>query len=90
MAILASFRRRRAVGRSAFLASAIITLAVGPAFAQKPALNLLREQPADPATEAYRKQIEQEYNSAIRKIPEPKKKSSDPWGSVRSVEPTKK
>jgi hypothetical protein len=65
-------------------------LLLGPAFAQKPALDLMREKQVDPAVEKYRKAVDQEYNSTIQKIPEQKKKSNDPWESLRSAEPIKK
>jgi hypothetical protein len=91
IAIRVNFRRRKTLGLSAVLALSIVTLLIVPAFAQlKPSYNLLQEKKKDPAVEAYRNYIDKEYNSTIKKIPEPKKKSSDPWGSVRSAEPSKK
>jgi hypothetical protein len=56
----------------------------------KPGLNLMGEKQADPRTEEYRKAVDREYNAALKKIPEKKKTSNDPWESVRSGEPTKK
>jgi hypothetical protein len=81
---------RHTIGLSAILATAFIALLLGPAFAQKPALDLMREKQVDPAVEKYRKAVDQEYNATIQKIPEQKKKSNDPWGSLRSAEPAKK
>jgi hypothetical protein len=50
----------------------------------------MREKQVDLAVEKYRKAVDLEYNSAIRKIPEQNNKSDDPWKDIRSVEPAKK
>src|SRR5436189_2774793 len=81
-------RRCNTVRFSALFATADMTVIIEPSFAQvKPTFKIGEEK--DPALEAYRRQQEQEYNSVIRQIPEAKKKSSDPWGTVRGVEPNK-
>ena len=56
----------------------------------KPSLNLMGEKQVDPRVQAYRKAIDGEYESALKKIPEHKKKNSDPWEGVRPGGPTKK
>jgi hypothetical protein len=63
----------------------------GPAFAQfKPSVNLSADRQEDPATEAHRKEIENEYKSKLKTIPNQEPKKSDPWGNLRSAEPSKK
>jgi len=63
----------------------------GSAFAQfKPSLNLSADKPDDPATEAHRKEIEDAYKSKLKTIPDQERKKSDPWGNLRSTEPSKK
>jgi hypothetical protein len=89
MAVLI-FQRRHTIGLSVILIIAFIALLLRPAFAQKPSINLMREKSVDSAVEKYRKAVDQEYNATIQKIPEQKKKSNDPWGSLRSAEPAKK
>ena len=77
----------------AFIVSFAIAFIVlnGPAFAQfKPSLNLSTDKPEDPATEAHRKEIEKEYQLKLGTIPDQKQKNSDPWGNLRSAEPSKK
>jgi hypothetical protein len=56
----------------------------------KPGLNLMGEKQVDPRMQEYRKAVDQEYNAALKKIPEKKKTNNDPWVGVRSGEPTKK
>ena len=55
----------------------------------KPGLNLLGDKNVDPRVKEYRKAIDQEYDAALKKIPEKKPPNKDPWAGVRSVEPTK-
>jgi hypothetical protein len=63
----------------------------GPAFAQfKPSLNLSADKQEDPASEAHRKEIENEYKSKLKMIPNQEQKRTDPWGNLRSAEPSKK
>ena len=62
----------------------------GSAFAQlKPSLNFT-DKPEDPATEARRKEIENEYKSKLKTIPDQEQKKRDPWSNLRSAEPSKK
>ena len=49
----------------------------------RPGLNLTGDKQVDPRTEQYRKAVDQEYNAALKKIPEKKKTSDDPWAGVR-------
>ena len=79
--------------RIIFIVSSVFAFIVlnGPVFAQfKPSLNLLTDKQDDPATEAHRKEIEKEYQSKLGTIPDQKQKKSDPWGNIRSAEPSKK
>ncbi len=63
----------------------------GSAFAQiKPKLNLLNEEKKDQGNEAYRKALENEYQSKLRTIPDQPKKKVDPWANVRSSNPSAK
>jgi hypothetical protein len=48
------------------------------------------EKYVDPRVKEYRKAVDQEYDAALKKIPDQKKTSSDPWAGVRSSEPAKK
>ena len=41
------------------------------------------EKQVDPQTEERRKAVDQEYNAALKKIPEQKQKNNDPWAGVR-------
>jgi hypothetical protein len=62
----------------------------GSALAQlKPSLNFT-DKPEDPATEVRRKEIEKEYKSKLKPIPDQEPKKSDPWSNLRSAEPSKK
>jgi hypothetical protein len=77
----------------AFIVSCAFAFIVlnGPAFAQfKPSLNFSTDKPEDPATDAHRKEVEKEYQSKLKTIPDQKPKNSDPWGNLRSAEPSKK
>jgi len=56
----------------------------------KPGLNLMGEKKVDPRTEEYRKAVDREYDAALKKIPDQKKTTNDPWASVRSGEQTKR
>jgi hypothetical protein len=63
----------------------------GSAFAQfKPKIDLLKGKPVDPATEAYRKEVDKEYQSKLKAIPDQPQKKVDPWGNVRSSNPSSK
>ncbi len=71
---------------------AAISIALsGSAFAQiKPKLNLLNEEKKDRGNEAYRKALENEYQSKLKTIPDQPQKKADPWANVRSSNPSAK
>ncbi len=56
----------------------------------RPGLNLMGDKQVDPRTEQYRKNVDREYDAALKKIPDQKKTTNDPWASVRSGEQTKR
>ena len=63
----------------------------GPAFAQfQPKLNLLNEKQKDQGNEAYRKALENEYQSKLRTIPDQPQKKVDPWANVRNSKQSEK
>jgi hypothetical protein len=63
----------------------------GSALAQfQPKINLLNNQPVDPATEAYRKEVDKEYKSKLKAIPDQPRKNVDPWANARSSNPPQK
>jgi hypothetical protein len=63
----------------------------GSAFAQfKPTIDLSKDKPVDPATEAKRKEIDNEYQSKLKAIPDQPQKKVDPWANVRSSNPSSK
>ena len=70
-------------------AAAIIVLLTGPAYAQTPNVNLMPEiaskTPEEKEAEAAR---DKAYKESLKKIPDAKA-STDPWGSVRSVDAPK-
>ena len=69
----------------ALAASAIAALIALPAHAQKlPPLNLLRDNSPDAYTVQRQREIERDYNEAIKKIPDRKKTISDPWKNTRA------
>jgi hypothetical protein len=78
------------------MTAAIAVLLTVPAKAQNPAINMPRDSnmprslAPDPRVQQYRKEVYEEYRAATPKIPEQKKKPTDPWGNVRSVEPAGK
>ena len=56
----------------------------GSAFAQfQPKIDLSKGAPADPSKEAYRKEIDKEYQSKLKTIPDQPQKKADPWGNIR-------
>lgn len=66
---------------------AIIVLSAGTASAQlpMPGIDLLKEsRPLDPEEQAKRKAVDDAYKSTMEKLPD-QKKSSDPWGNIRST-----
>jgi hypothetical protein len=66
-------------------ATAIMLLMAGAASAQvQPSLHLKDDKPSrTKAQKEYDKALDRAYQSAIKKIPEPEKKSADPWGDIR-------
>jgi len=69
-----------------FAAGAIIVLSAGSAFAQSkgPGEGVYRNtRPSDPAAEAKRKSVDENYKILMERIPD-SKKSYDPWGNIRS------
>ena len=66
------------------------TLLVGPALAQTPAVHLPmgNDKSLTDEEKARRDQREQDYKSAIGKIPD--QKPVDPWGNVRNADPPSK
>jgi hypothetical protein len=74
-----------------FGAVAVVALLTGPAYAQMqtPNINLLSDMPSKTPDELEREAAQQKaYKDSLRKIPDAKG-SSDPWGTVRSVETPK-
>jgi hypothetical protein len=68
----------------------LLTLAAAPAFAQGmgtgTAIPLNQEKKVSPEEEAKRRATEEAYKSTLKTIPEAK--ANDPWGNMRSVEPS--
>jgi hypothetical protein len=63
----------------------------GSAFAQfQPKIDLSKDKPVDPAIEAKRKEIDNEYQSKLKAIPDKPQKKVDPWANVRSSNPSSK
>jgi hypothetical protein len=63
----------------------------GSALAQfQPKINLLDNRPVDPATDAYRKEVDKEYKSKLKAIPDQPRKNVDPWANARSTNPPQK
>ena len=72
---------------------AVLSIALsGSAVAQfKPGLNFKGDKPpVDPKVEAYRKRIDQEYQSTLKAIPDQPQKKVDPWAKIRSPAPAQK
>ena len=72
---------------------AVLSIALsGSAFAQfRPGVNLApSDKPIDPKSEAYKKQLDQEYQSTLKAIPDQPQKKVDPWANVRSSTPAQK
>ncbi|MCL2716609.1 MAG: hypothetical protein FWD68_19100 [Alphaproteobacteria bacterium] len=61
----------------------------GPAFAQMPHINLMADGPGKTEEErAADAEKEKAYRDSLKKIPDAKASSNDPWGGMRS-EPAK-
>jgi hypothetical protein len=75
-----------------FRAAALVALLAGlsgPAWAQIPSMNLLPELQSKSPEEREADAIkEKAYRDSLRKIPDAKT-SNDPWGTVRTAEPSK-
>ena len=70
----------------------VLSIAVsGPASAQfQPKIDLSKGRPVDPATEANRKEVDKEYQSKLKTIPDHPQKKVDPWANVRNSSPSAK
>jgi hypothetical protein len=70
---------------------AVLPIALsGSAVAQfTPGVNL-KEPPVDPKSEAYKKQLDQQYQSTLKAIPDQPQKKVDPWANIRSPAPAQK
>jgi hypothetical protein len=73
-----------------FLAALAFAVVAGPAAAQIPAINMLNQDKPKTQDEIQRGQaIDDAYKSTMKKVPDQKKTSSDPWADVRgSSQPT--
>jgi hypothetical protein len=75
------------------ISCAVLSIALsGSAVAQfKPGLNFKGDKPpVDPKVEAYKKQLDQEYQSTLKAIPDQPQKKADPWAKIRSPAPAQK
>jgi hypothetical protein len=74
------------------ISCAVLSIALsGSAVAQKPGLNFKGDKPpVDLKVEAYRKQLDQEYQSTLKAIPDQPQKKADPWAKIRSPAPAQK
>ena len=75
----------------ALMVLTIIALLIEPAYSQrklKPPVP--QDDPLERKLEWDRKQIEQQYRAVVDRIPDQKKKNTDPWHDVRGTEPKKK
>jgi hypothetical protein len=56
----------------------------GLAFAQfMPKMDISKGQPVDPAVEEKRKEVDREYQSKLKTIPNQPQKKTDPWSNLR-------
>jgi len=72
---------------------AVLSIALsGSAFAQfKPGVNFKGDKPPlDPKSEANKKQLDQEYQSTLKAIPDQPQKKIDPWANIRGSTPAQK
>ena len=75
------------------ISCAVLSIALsGSAVAQfNPGVNFKGDKPpVDPKVEAYRKQLDQEYQSTLKAIPDQPQKKADPWAKIRSPAPAQK
>jgi len=78
-------RRRNVIGLLA-VSAIIVGMLSGAVFAQdfRPAINLNADsRPLTSEEQEKRKAVDDAYRSTLNKLPD-KKKSSDPWGNLRS------
>jgi hypothetical protein len=76
-------------GMKTLRTAAIFAVLAGPAYAQTPNINLIPEFASKTPEEKEQDAIKDKaYKDSLRKIPDAKG-SSDPWGSVRSVDAPK-
>jgi hypothetical protein len=69
-----------------FAAAILIALAAAPAFAQIGGINMLPEDKKKTPEEIQRGQaIDNAYNEAMKKVPDQKKTTNDPWADVRGA-----
>ena len=72
-----------------FRLAAVIALLTGPAYAQMPNINLIPETASKTPEQQEQEATQQKaYKESLKKIPDAKV-SSDPWGTVRSVDTPK-
>ena len=85
--MLKNWDRGEAVVMKSFtVATMILALVAGPAFAQGKRGPASEQKKPD---ESGKKEAEKAYKAALERIPEPKEKY-DPWGVARPAEPAKK
>src|ERR1700712_2606111 len=79
----------RNAGMKIFRAAAVLSLLAGPAYAQAPNVNLIPEFASKTPEEKEQEAIKDKaYRESLKKIPDAKR-SSDPWGNVRSADAPK-
>jgi hypothetical protein len=72
-----------------FRLAAVIAMLTGPAYAQMPNINLIPETASKTPEQQEQEATQQKaYKESLKKIPDAKV-SSDPWGTVRSVDTPK-
>jgi hypothetical protein len=72
-----------------FVAAIFLALVAGPAFAQIGSFNLLPgDQKKTPEEIQRGEAIDHAYNEAIKKVPDQKKATNDPWADARGASPS--
>jgi hypothetical protein len=72
-----------------FRIAAVFAVLAGPAYAQMPNINLMPEvKTQTPEEKELEAEQQKAYRDSLRKIPDAKT-TSDPWGTVRSVDTPK-
>ena len=67
-----------------FMAAVLLALVAGPAFAQIGGINMLPGDKKKTPEEIQRGQaIDNAYDEALKKVPDQKKATNDPWADVR-------